>query len=192
MSDLSVEYSLNTPVFTNPNILNKKIFDLVKNNNMQGGGFGLDISDCISLLIGLIIIIIGCILLWLKNNLVETEAIIKSKNCEEENNSDCKINIIYTVNSIQYSKIITINKNFAPDDSIIKIYYQESNPSVIQLYNPNYSVIGIGLIILGVFILIFSMSSNDYNLGISGLENNKTNLYSNSINKDGLDIVYSK
>lgn len=162
MSDLSIEYSLNTPVFVNshtysgPDILSKKIFDLAKNNNnLSGGGFGLDMCDCISLLIGIIIIIVGFVLLWFKNDLVEAEAIIKSQSCEE--GLECKINIVYTVGNIQYSKIISMSEKNVPNTPTIKIYYQSSNPNLIQLYNPNHSIIGIGLIIIGIFIMIFSM-----------------------------------
>lgn len=192
MFDLSIEYSLNTPVFSAPNILEQKIFDLVRNNNMGGGGYGLDMSNCISLLIGLIIIIIGCVLLWFKNDLVEAEGIITSQSCDE--GSVCKITITYIVDSTQYSKIISMNKNNIPDTSTIKIYYQSLNPNEIQLYNPNYSIIGIGMIIIGVFIIIFSMGSNNTNSSFesSGLVNTDSNLYSNSINKDGLVVVYNK
>ena len=193
MFDLSIEYSLNTPVFSTPNILEQNIFDLIRNNNMGGGGgYGLDMSNCISLLIGLIIIIIGCVLLWFKNDLVEAEGIITSQSCDE--GSVCKINITYIVDSTQYSKIISMNKNNIPDTSTIKIYYQSLNPNEIQLYNPNYSIIGIGMIIIGVFIMIFSMGSNNTNSSFesSGLVNTDSNLYSNSINKDGLVVVYNK
>lgn len=179
MTDLSIEYSLNTPVFVNSyshsslayssqDILSKKIFDLAKNNNnLSGGGFGLDISDCISLLIGIIIIIVGFVLLWFKNDLVEAEAIVKSQSCDESFGSGCKINIVYTVDNTQYSKIISIDKKNIPDTTTIKIYYQGSNPSSIQLYNPNYSIIGIGMIIIGIFIMIFSMGGKTDNVSSS-------------------------
>lgn len=203
MSDLSIEYSLNTPVFVNsysysiPNldILSKKIFDLTKNNNnLSGGGFGLDMSDCISLLIGIIVIIMGFVLLWFKNDLVEAEAIVKTKSCDEGtgSSSDCKINIVYTVDSTQYSKIISMDKKNVPDTPTIKIYYQNSNPNSIQLYNPNYSIIGIGMIIIGIFIMIFSMGLSNSDSKTLPIKNTETNLYSNSSNKDGFNVVYSK
>ena len=202
MSNLSIEYSLNTPVFVNsysypePDILSKKIFDLAKNNNnLSGGGFGLDISDCISLLIGIIIIIVGFVLLWFKNDLVEAEAIIKSQSCDESlgsaSSSECKINIVYTVDFTQYSKIINMDKKNVPDTPTIKIYYQSSNPNSIQLYNPNYSIIGIGMIIIGIFIIIFSIGGKTDNVSGSGLIKTDTNLYSNTLNKDGFNVVYS-
>lgn len=198
MSDLSIEYSLNTPVFVNyrsysnpnPDILSKKIFDLAKNNNnLSGGGFGLDIADCISLLIGIIIIIVGFVLLWFKNDLVEAEAIVKSQSCEE--GIECKINIVYTVGDIQYSKIISMDKKNVPDTQTIKIYYQSSNPNSIQLYNPNYSIIGIGMIIIGIFIMIFSIGGKTDKVMDSELIKTNTNLYSNTLNKDGFNVVYS-
>lgn len=164
MTDLSIEYSLNTPVFVNSyshsgsDILSKKIFDLAKsNNNLSGGGgggFGLDMYNCISLLISIIVVIIGFVFLWFKNDLIETEAIVKSQSCDTD--SECKINITYSVDNTQYSKIISMDKKNVPNTSIIKIYYQSSNPNSIQLYNLNYSIIGIGLIVIGIFIMIFS------------------------------------
>lgn len=148
MSDLSIEYSLNTPNFLTNNILEQKIFDLARNNIMNGGG--LDMTNCISLLIGVIIIIIGFVLLWVKNDLIESEAIIKTKSCDES--SGCKINIIYTVDSTQYSKIITMNN--IPNTNTIKIFYQSSNPNSIQLFNPNYLMISIGLIMIGIGLVV--------------------------------------
>ncbi len=204
MSDKSIEYALDTPVFSNPNILNQKIIELIKNNNMKGGsGFdNIDTSNCISMMIGIIIIIIGFVLLWYKNDLVEMEATILNKSCSdiENNNGECKINITYTVNSIQYSKIVTMPKNNIPNDSVIKIYYQESEPNSIQLVNPNYSIIGIGSIIIGSFIIIFSFSSGfSSGFGSSSSDtssqtlfsNTKTNLYQNFANTNGYNVVYT-
>ena len=155
MSDLSIEYSLNTPIFQNTNILDKKLLNLIK-YDMQGGGIGLETYNCITIIIGIIIIIIGFILLWFKNNLVEIDAIIKTQSYDK---NEYKINITYNVNSIQYSKIITMEEN--PNTSTIKIYYQKSNPNSIQLYNQNYNVIGIGMIIVGIFIMFFSIKKNN-------------------------------
>lgn len=156
MSDLSIEFSLNTPLINNSNILEKKIFDLLKTSNMIGGSTGLGTYNCIKLLIGIIIIIIGFILLIFKNDLVETEAIIKIKSCDDK---ECKININYIIKDVQYSKIITINKNNYSNGNKIKIYYHESNPNSIQLYKINYSLLGIVMIIVGIFIIIFSSGS---------------------------------
>lgn len=168
MSDnsLSIEYSLNTPVFNDSNILTKKIFQIAKTNDMIGGNS--DTSNCIGMLVGVIIIIIGFVLLWFKNDLVETEANINTKSCDT-NDGSCKLNITYIVDSTQYSKIITIPNSEISNSEIsnsnisvkptIKIYYSQSEPNSIQLVNPNYSVIGIGSIIVGSFIIIFSMDN---------------------------------
>jgi len=193
MSDNTIEYSLDTPVFLNQNILNNKIIELVKNNNMKGGnGIGnIDTSNCISMIIGIIIIIIGFVLLWYKNDLVELEATVLNKSCNDNSNGECKINITYIVDSTQYSKIITINKNNIPVDSIIKIYYQQSDPNSIQLSNPNYSIIGIGSIIFGSFVIIFSMYSPDSSNPDTLSPNTKTNIFQNSTNTNNYKVVYS-
>lgn len=198
MSDkeLSIEYSLDTPVFAETNILSKKILELAKSNDMVGGSFGLDPSNCIGILVGVIIIIIGFVLLWFKNDLIEAEATIVSKSCDDnQNDGNCKLNITYVVDSTQYSKIITIRGSNNSNESSIKIYYSQSEPNSIQLYNPNYSIIGIGSIIVGSFIIIFSISNgSDLSSTSSGtsFSDSKTNIYSNSSIVDGLNVVYSK
>lgn len=180
MSDELIEYSLNTHVFFNQNILNQKISELFKNNNMKGGDDfnNIGTSNFISTIIGIIIIIIGFILLWHKNDLVELEAtILKKSYSNKKNNTEYKINISYNVNSTQYSKIITLNKNDILNDSTIKIYYKQSDPNSIQLVNPNYSVMGIGSIIIGSIVMIFSLFDYDS--------------FDNYTNIDGYDIVYT-
>jgi uncharacterized membrane protein len=176
----------------NMNILNYKIIDLIKNNNMYGGNDNSnDNSNCIIMIIGIIIIIIGFVLIYFKNNWIEVEAIIQNKSCDNKNN-ECKINITYIINSIQYSKIITMAKTDSLNDSIIKIYYQESNPNIIQLYNLNYSIIGISLVIFGSFIFILSNYTSNITEPIYNTSNIETNLYTDTINTDGMNIVYTK
>jgi hypothetical protein len=159
MSDLSIEYSLNTPVLSDKNILNCNLIELIKNNNMKGGSSYMDSSNNISLLIGIVIIIIGFVLLWFKNDWIETEAIIKTQTCLDSDK--CKINITYIVDSIEYSKIITIEKNNIINIPKIKIYYQKINPKSIELYEPNYSITGISMIIIGALVMIFSIGNNN-------------------------------
>lgn len=158
MSDISIEYSLNTPVFNDNNILNKKLFNMIANNNLQGGGFELGLSSCIVLLIGIIIIIFGIIILWNNNDMVETEGVIFKKSCSSNDSegSECKVNIKYIVNSIQYSKIISIPKTNLSTSNTLKIYYSQSNPNLINLHNYNYSMIGVGSIIIGTITIFFS------------------------------------
>jgi hypothetical protein len=193
---MSIEYSLDTPVLADSNILTKKLFEIAKSNNMVGGSFGLDSSNCIGILVGIIIIIIGFVLLWFKNDLVEAEAIIVSKSCDNNpNDSTCKLNITYIVDSTQYSKIITIHDSNISNKSTIKIYYSQSEPNSIQLINPNYSIIGICSIIVGSFIIIFYISNSSDLSGTSygtSLADSKTNIYSNSSVVDGLNVVYSQ
>ena len=170
MSDKSTEYSLDTPIFSNQNILNHKIASLFGNNIMSGGdennntsGFGYP-----NLLIGIIVIIIGFVLLFYKNDLVESEALILNSSCNDnKNKNECKINIIYSVNSTKYSKILDVNKNDIPNNPIIKIYYQQSNPNSVQLTNPDYSIVGISMIIIGSFVACFSI----FNYNSSGADN---------------------
>lgn len=232
MSDLSIEYSLNTPTFfnSNANILNKKIFDLARNNSISGGGMGggmggggmgggmggmgggmgwkgvggfgfsVNISDFITLLIGIIIIIIGFVLLGFKNDLIEVQAIIEAQSCDKSQaqaqaqSQECDINIRYIVDDTQYSKIISINKNNIPSTQTFRIYYHRSNPNSIQLFNPNYYAIGLGMIIIGIIIMLFftsSSSSTDEKTDELRLIKTGTDLYSSALNKDGLNIVYS-
>ena len=188
----SIKYSSNNDIFSDTNILNKKIIDLIKNNNLEGGSsYNNTNSSSVSLILGIIVIIIGFVLLWFKNDLVEIDAIIVNRFCD--NNDECKINITYVVDSTQYSKIINLNKNNVPNESTIKIYYQQTEPNSIHLINPNYYVIGISSIVLGSFIIIFSLfdtNSLDTTSKSSSLNNN-INLYSNLKNNDSYQVVYT-
>jgi hypothetical protein len=192
MSYNSIKYSLNNDIYLDTNILNKKIIDLIKNNNLEGGSsLNKTNSSSVSLIIGIIVIIIGFVLLWYKNDLIETDAIIVYRFCD--NNDECKINITYVVDSTQYSKIINLNKNNVPNESTIKIYYQQTEPNSIHLINPNYYVIGITSIVLGSFIILFSLFDTD-SLDMSSKSsslNNNINLYSNLKNNDSYQVVYT-
>lgn len=220
MSEQSIEYSLNTPVFRkinkidsiDKNILNYDLMELIKNNNIiggdgsgsgsgsEGGGWGLnmELSNCIGLLIGIIIIIVGFVLLWFKNDWVEIDAVIVQSHHYNENGEDnntctdtenkqgeqnkqdkkdkegkegkegkCKIHIMYSIDSIEYSKIITVEKNDilakSKSNSKIKIYYQKTNPKLIQLFKQNYTTIGISMILIGSLVIIYSMNTNTTN-----------------------------
>lgn len=147
-------------------------------------------------MVGIIIIIIGIVLLWFKNDLVESEATIVTKSCDNNKNEDsCKLNITYIVDTIQYSKIITINSSNIYNQPTIKIYYSQSEPNSIQLVNPDYSIIGFGSIIVGSLIIIFSMCNDSDTVDKSSgttFADTKSNIYSNSSIVDGLNVVYSK
>jgi len=216
--DSLIKYSLNTPTNYNDNILNSKIINLIKNSNMSGGS-SIDNSNCIIMIIGIVIMIIGFYLCSNKNDWTSTDAFVQNSSCESDSVSEpepisstllsmsptllsmsststqCKINITYIVNTVQYSKTIIIDKSAIPTNSSITIYYQESNPNIVRLYNFNYSIIGIVLIIMGAFVLISSLccinnissnSSNSFDL------DTESNLYTNTRNSDGIKIVYTK
>lgn len=159
------DFSLNTPNNFNDNILNKKIFSLIKNDKMYGGG-NTNNTNCFTLIIGIIIIIIGFILCWFKNDWIGIKADIMNISCTNQNEiansiikfNDCNVSIKYKVNTIEYSKIIIMNKLDIPAEKSIKIYCLESDPNTIRLYNFNYSVMGIILILFGAFILASSIS----------------------------------
>jgi len=199
MNSDSIKYSLDTPKYNfygleQDNILNSKILTMLKNNNIRGGGSNssnssnYSNSNCVIMVIGILIIIVGFVLCWFKNDWNTTQATIQSFQCT---NSQCKINIIYNINQTSYTKTILLDNPNAPTESSIPIYYQESNPNIVRLYNFNYSIIGVILIIIGTFVFVSSLCN------ISNLMPSNTNttgnlsLYSSSRNVDGLDIVYS-
>ena len=152
------EYSLNTPIYNN-NILNAKIIDMLKKENiMIGGSSSQNMSKCIILIVSIIIIIIGFYLCWNKNDLVNTIGQVQNVSCNlSDISSECTYNLTYIVNNIQYSKNIILDKNLVPQTNTIQIYYKESDPNIMYLYNYNFSIIGLILIIVGSFILISSL-----------------------------------
>ncbi len=178
--DSIIEYSLNTPKF-NDNILNSKIIDMIRRENNLIGGTGVNFmntSNCIVLIVGIIVIIVGFYLCWDKNDFTTTNGQIQNLSCNTNDfSSECKFNVIYTVDSTQYSKVITLDKSAAPTSKTITVYYKESNPNIMRLHNFNYSVIGIILVIIGAFVLISSICcTNNMNV-IPESQGTESNLY---------------
>ena len=195
-----MDFSLDTPRNLEDNILNKKLFTLMKTNvynKMYGGGY-IDNSNCVVMIIGVALLIVGFVLCWFKNDWVETKANIKNIFCGNQDNqsytnsTECNISISYSVGPIEYSKIIKMKKSNIPTEQYISIYYQESEPNYIRLYNFNYSVIGIILIIFGIFILATSIHCSTEVFTSANVLDSESNLYSSTRNADGVSIVYTK
>lgn len=153
MSDFSIDYFSATPMDLNSNILNHRIVDLINSNMNKFGGNPSNSSNFIIIILMIIIIIIGFIFIFIKDDWIETNAYINNRMCNNKN-VECKINLRYVVDSISYSKIISIpNANYI-ENSIIKIYYKKSDHNIIKLYNFDYSIIGIILVAIASFYLI--------------------------------------
>lgn len=159
----SIESSMNYSLKSDfpQDIFSYKIIDLIKSNQMTGGGSNYftnfdSISNCIIMILGIILIIIGFYLYWNKNEFQSVNAQIHKLSCDH-NNSTCKYNIIYVVEQIQYSKIIDISQSFLFELPNIIVYYQKSDPNIMKLFNHNYTSIGIILIIVGVILFIYSL-----------------------------------
>lgn len=150
---MSTEFSINN-FNEESNILSKKIFDMMELNIKGGSNNCFSLESSIIFLLGIIIAIIGTFLLWSKNDLIETSSIILSKSCS--NTDDCKINIIYNVNSMVYSKIINISKNDILNTNKLKIYYSKMDPNIIYLDDTDNSMIGLGLLVVAIFIIVNS------------------------------------
>lgn len=191
--DSIIEYSLNTPII-NDNILNSKIINMIKRENQLIGGTGnnfMNTSNCIVIIVGIIVVMVGFYLCWNKNDFTTTNGLIQNISCDTSNfNSQCKFNITYTVGTTQYSKVITLDKSAAPTSNTITIYYKESDPNIMRLYNFNYSIIGIILIIIGAFVLISSICCTNNMNFISESQTSESNLYTKSKNSSG--VVYTK
>lgn len=181
MANITItEYSLDTPKYNKiDNILNARIIDMIKRENNMIGGFSTQdkpiMSNCIVLIISIIIIIVGIYLSLSKNDFVSTIGQVQNIVCDSSDSSDssnssnffnffdypskCKFNLTYTVKNTQYSKIISIDKLSIPQTDQIEIYYKESEPNIIYLYNYNFYLIGLGLIFAGLFMLISSCNN---------------------------------
>lgn len=189
------EYSLDTPKLNN-NILTSKILNMFKKNNelIMTGGNGNN-SNCIIIIIGIIVIIIGFYLSWNRNNYIQTSGQIQNISCNKseylsEYLSECRFNLTYIVGTTQYSKVITMNKKAIPTTNIIPVYYQETDPNIIRLYNFNYNIIGIILIIIGSFVLISKLCCSNYSNNITESNILESKLYTELNNLTG--VVYTK
>ena len=192
--DSLMDFSLNISENLNGNILNKKLISLIKNNKMYGGGY-IDSSNYIILIIGIVVLIVGFILYLFKNDWIEIKANIKNISCVNQNetdNTECNVSIEYIVNSIQYLKMITMCKSDISTNQYISIYYQESDPNTMRLYNFNYSIIGIGLIVLGIFVIATSICSSTQIQYSSNALESESNLYTSTRDANGVNVVYTK
>lgn len=191
--DSIMEYSLNTPTI-NDNILNSKIINMIRRENQLVGGAVdnfMNTSNCIVLIVGIIVVMVGFYLCWNKNDFITTNGQVQNLSCDTSNfNSQCKFNVTYSVDSTQYSKVIQLDKSAAPTSNTITVYYRESDPNVMRLYNFNYSVIGIILVIIGAFVLISSICCTNNMNFIQESQPMESNIYMESKNSNG--IVYTK
>ena len=51
-------------------------------------------------------------------------------------------------------------KSNVPDTPTIKIYYQSLNPNLIELYDPNFFIIGIGMLVIGLLVIIVTIEGH--------------------------------
>lgn len=182
----SIEYSLASPKkeFDNDFILNKKIIEIIKNNNniMIGGG---NVINWIVIIIGIILIGIGFFLYFNNGSWNSIDASIIS--ISNSSNSQSNIFVKYTVNNNTYSKQIQIPSSNIPVSNTITLYYQQSNPNVVSLYNFNYTILSIILGFIGLSLIIIP------NLFNSNQNSNKNylDIYDTHVSSNGLNTVYT-
>lgn len=155
----SINYSLKSDF--PQDIFSYKIIDLIKSNQMTGGGTNYltnfdSISNCIIMILGIILIIIGFYLYWDKNEFQKVNAQIHKLSSDNINGMN-KYNIVYIVEQIQYSKIIDMSQSFLFESPNIIVYYQKSDPNIMRLFNYNYTSLGLILIIVGIILFIYSL-----------------------------------
>lgn len=124
-----------------------------------------DIKAVVGSIVGIIMIIIGIFFMFKKsfrtNTLVGT---IKTSNCSEiiENNNinyNCDFSVEYNINGKIQSKPFTDTnsyKKYTVNDTIT-LWYDPNNNTNIGIMSDNLHSLGIGLIILGIIIIIFSI-----------------------------------
>jgi hypothetical protein len=125
-----------------------KLYEIkLKDKFIQHGGG----NTYINLFISTIIIIIGIILISTNHFYNKTNAVIKNINNKD---NETNLTLLYNINNINFTKNITTNKhnNYKIND-IIEINYDINNPNIIKINKFNYLIIGIILIIIGMFII---------------------------------------
>ena len=58
--------------------------------------------------------------------------------------------IEYYVNDIRYEKILEKQTN----EDIIEIYYEKLNPNLIRMYEINYTLIGIIILAIAIYLIL--------------------------------------
>lgn len=119
-----------------------KLSSLYKNKILRGGG---ELMDCINikLIVGILLLIISIIFIHINSPYSRTNANILKK--------DNKMILIeYYVNDVRYEKLLERKT----DDDIIEIYYEKLNPNLIRLYEINYTLIGIIILAIAIYLIL--------------------------------------
>lgn len=146
------------------------------------------INFCTTLIIGILMFIIGLYLYSKRDEWLMCSGTITKSICSDVNNMDsgCKICFKYNVSQTEYNKTIFIQPKMTYLNDVIKqigldklfntfgsnsisqynvgfqiqIYYLVANPNIVRLYEINYEIIGLALMIVGGFLMIPSIISH--------------------------------
>jgi hypothetical protein len=123
----------------------------IKDKLIQGGG-GSNYKSYVNLLISMILFTIGLICMFYDKFWGSIDAkILYVKKFKGE----AYIIIGYIVNNIEFTKIITISsKSVYNIGDKIKIFYDNKDPNIVKLSMINHRIIGIILMIIGIYSLI--------------------------------------
>ena len=147
------------------NILDSGSDDQIYTGAATFGVVMSDIKAVIGSIIGLIMIIGGISLIVKKSFRINTiDGNIKSSNCTEVivNNNitySCDISVEYTINGKTQTKSFKDTnsyKKYEVNDTVT-LWYDPNNNANIDIMSDNLHTLGWGLLILGIFIIIFSI-----------------------------------
>lgn len=124
-----------------------------------------DVRAVVGTIFGLLLIILGIYLIIKKSHRTKTiQGIITNSDCQEiiKDNSiyfNCNLTVNYIINGVLQTKTFTLS-----DSSVkyiisnkITLWYDPNNISNIELASDNLHSLGIGILIFGIFIIVFSI-----------------------------------
>ena len=165
-------------IISNFNDLDKlRIYNLVSQKG--GGKFNMNI---LKIIFGLLLIVVGVIFLLLPNYYSEVNATVS----KITNDSLYKyVTLTYTVNNVSYTKQVTYKKSsLIQENTIIKIYYDNNDPNLINLDTNTYYIMSAIFVLFGLY-LIFVDSSHNIKRNIFS----DTSLYQTDSNLDNIKII---
>lgn len=123
----------------------------IKDKLIQGGG-GSTYLSYLNLLISMILFTIGLICMFYDKFWESIEAkILYVKKFRGE----AYIIVGYIVNNIEFTKIIPVSsKSVYNIGDQIKIFYDKKDPNIVKLNMINHRIIGLVLIIIGIYLII--------------------------------------
>ena len=186
MIDNLVSLSLTDMPFNNTKSIGTT--DAINMLFQTGGDF--EYNNTTNLIIGIALLAISGVIFIGGNNYAIVDASIDYLNCDL---TQCLLGVQYIVNGITYKKDFPVDINYTrPNNNLISITYELSNPTNTYISTSNYNVIMYILILLGLFFIGMWYYLSTKKNGNSSFQGPSLSIYTKTETPSGLYVVSKK